>query len=67
MVSPTHFYVLVNLRKDGDEFFIVPSRVVARKMDVAKQGKTTWYSISRENVRQFEDKWNLMGETDQSS
>lgn len=67
MVSPTHFYVLVNVRKDGHEFFVVPSRVVARKMDVVKQGKTTWYSISRENVRQFEDKWDLIGEADQSS
>jgi len=67
MVSPTHFYVLVNIQKDSYEFFVVPSRVIARKMDVVKQGKTTWYSISRENVRQFEDKWDLIGEADQNS
>lgn len=67
MVSSTHFYVLVNLRKDETDFFVVPSRVVARKMDVAKQGKTTWYSISRENVMKFKDKWDLLGEVDQDS
>jgi hypothetical protein len=61
MVSPTHLYVLVNLIKDGPEFFIVPSRVVARRMDIAKQGKSTWYSISRENVKEFKDNWDLLG------
>jgi len=67
MVSPTHFYVLVNILRDGHEFFVVPSQVVAGKMDVAKQGKSTWYSISRRNAWQFKDKWDLIGETDQSS
>jgi hypothetical protein len=67
MVAPTHLYVLVNLRKDRPEFFVVPSLVIARKMDVAKQGKSTWYSISRENVREFEGKWDLIGEVDQGS
>jgi len=64
MVAPTHLYVLVNIRKDRSEFFVVPSRVVARKMDVVKQGKSTWYSISRKNIREFEDKWDLVGEVD---
>jgi hypothetical protein len=62
MVSPTHLYVLVNIIKDRSEFFIVPSRVVARRMDIAKQGKGMWYSISRENVKEFKDKWDLLGE-----
>jgi hypothetical protein len=60
MVSPTHLYVLVNLIKDRPEFFIVPSRVIARRMDIAKQGKSTWYSISRKNVKEFKDKWDLL-------
>ena len=62
MVSPTHLYVLVNLIKDRPEFFIVPSRVVARRMDIAKQGKSTWYSISRKSVKEFKDNWDLLGE-----
>ena len=61
MVAPTHLYVLVNILKDGPKFFVVPSQVVARKMDVAAQGKSTWYSISRENVKKFEGKWELVG------
>ena len=64
MVAPTHLYVLVNIGKDRHEFFVVPSQVIACKMDVAKQGKSTWYSISRENVREFEDKWDLLEEVD---
>ncbi len=67
MIAPTHLYVLVNVLKDGAEFFIVPSRVVARKMDVVKQGKGTWYSISRDNVREFKDKWELVGKENQTS
>jgi hypothetical protein len=67
MVAPTHLYVLVNLLKDGHEFFVVPSRVVARRMDVVPQGKSVWYSISREKVKEFKDKWDLVGEVGQGS
>lgn len=67
MVSPTHFYAVVNVLNDGHEFFVVPSRVVSRKMDVVKQGKSTWYSILRKNVAEFRDRWDLIGESDQGS
>jgi len=62
MVASTHFYVFVNLLKNGPEFFVVPSQVVARRMrtDPAEQGKSAWYSIYREKVKEFEDKWDLL-------
>ena len=63
MVSPTHFYVLVNLLTDGYEFYIVPSRVIARRMvGPVTEGKSTFCSISRENVKEFKDEWDLLGE-----
>ena len=57
----THFFSRV---MGWAKLIIVPSQVIACKMDVAKQGKSTWYSISRENVREFEDKWDLLEEVD---
>jgi len=63
MVSPTHVYVLVNILKEGYAFYIAPSKVVARRMDgPVTQGKGTWYSISREKVKEFKDKWELLEE-----
>lgn len=63
MVSPTHLYVLVNLLKEGYEFYITPSKIVARRMDgPITQGKSTWYSISRDRVKEFKNKWELLGE-----
>ena len=60
MVASTHFYVFVNAVEDKPEFFVVPSRVVARKMVVDKQRKSTWYSIYRKEVKEFKDKWGLL-------
>jgi hypothetical protein len=64
MVSPTHFYVFVNLLKDGDEveYFVVPSKVVGKKMkiDKARTG-SVWHSFSYEDAEPFRDRWSLFG------
>jgi hypothetical protein len=39
MRSSSFVYVFVNLRKDRTEYFIVPSRVVADKIEVSKSGR----------------------------
>jgi len=67
MVVPTHLYVLVNVRKDEDEFFVVPSQEIASRMDVVTQGKSTWYSIYRERIKEFQDRWDLAGEASQGA
>ena len=67
MVAPTHLYVLVNVRKDEDEFFVVPSQEIASRMDVVTQGKSTWYSIYRERIKEFQDRWDLAGEASQGA
>jgi hypothetical protein len=64
-VSDALIYVLVNIRntKAGEkiEYFIVPSSVIAQKMESAIQGKnkTEWHSFSYSNALPFKDKWDV--------
>lgn len=63
MVSPSHIYVFVNVRKKEMqvEYFVVPSKIVSRKMVVAKQRRSTWYSLSYKDAKPFENKWEFFG------
>lgn len=62
-ISRSHIYVFVNLRKGGSEieFFVVPSKVVSKKMYTQKTGKYTWYSFSYEDALAHKDKWKVFG------
>lgn len=57
--SPSHIYAFVNLRdkKNLIEYFIVPSRVVSEKMKIEKSGKSTWYSFSYQDAKEYENNW----------
>ncbi len=61
LTSPTHIYVLVNLRdkKGLIEYFIVPSHVVSEKMIIEKQKGKTWYSFSYKDAKEYENKWSI--------
>ena len=62
MVSPTLVYALVNLRKDGPEYFIVPSRIVAQKIVVSEASETrkhTWHSLCLKEVEDYRDAWDI--------
>ena len=64
MVSRTHFYVLVNIKKDGEqvEFFVVPSRRVAQRAGTDRKTKRrTWPYLLRKKVEEFKDRWDLLG------
>jgi hypothetical protein len=64
LVSDSLIYVLVNLKKEGEEFFVVPSKIVSKKMGVyyPPPGKeATWYSIQLKDVVEYRDKWDLFG------
>jgi len=52
--------VLVNLRDTATEFFVVPSRVVARKVFIEKTRRGVWYSFTREDALPYKDKWSLL-------
>lgn len=49
-VSPTTFYVFVNLKKPGirPDFYIVPSQDVAEKMYVSRHESGDWYGFDRD-------------------
>ncbi len=60
--SRTPIYTLVNLRRTGPEFYLVPSRTIARKTTVARQGpggRSVWYSVTREHVERYRDNWRI--------
>lgn len=60
--SDTLIYALVNLRKDRTEYFLVPSRIVARHMRVSPPTttrKSAWYSIYLDKVAQYRDNWRV--------
>jgi hypothetical protein len=59
MNSASHIYVFVNLRNDGEkvEFYVVPSKVVARNMVKKKHRNNIWYWFSRNHAEKYKDKW----------
>jgi hypothetical protein len=63
IISSTHLYAFVNIRKrkDGEviEYFLVPSSVVAKKLrhSTAKSG-SEWYSFYREDALPYLSLWN---------
>ena len=62
MISPALVYALVNLRKEGVEFFLVPSAVVAEKIKVSEASQTrkqTWFSLYRKDIDQYRDGWDI--------
>lgn len=62
MISPALVYALVNIRKDGMEFFLVPSAVVAKKIKVSEASETrkqTWFSLYRKDIEDYRDAWSI--------
>jgi hypothetical protein len=60
-VSASHIYVLVNLRSaDGThEFYVVPSRDVARLTKESKRPNSVFYSVRRSDVAGKRGRWEL--------
>jgi hypothetical protein len=55
-------YALVNLRKDRTEYFLVPSRVLAKNVKVTPPTKTRknyWYSVRLEKIAKYRDAWRI--------
>jgi hypothetical protein len=66
--SDTHMYVLVNLGQKNahrkpfsPDFYVVPSRVVARRMQTVERTRAVFYSISREKIGEYKDRWKVFG------
>ena len=54
-------YVLVNLRRDQTEFFVMPSATVARGICTSRKKRSTWYFHMREDALPYQNKWGIFG------
>ena len=63
LISPSHIYVLVNIRKDGDviDYFVTPSKVISKKMVVEERKASRWYSFSYEDAKPYLNNWKIFG------
>jgi hypothetical protein len=43
------------------EFFVIPSRVVAKKAYVERFGKGSWYSFTVQDAKGYQDRWEIFG------
>lgn len=69
--SDTHIYVLVNLgqknphqERGGPDFYVVPSRVLARRMHATPPRRPTgsiFYAVNRDKVESYKNKWKFFG------
>lgn len=60
--SRSMIYALVNLRKDRTEYFLVPSRILAKNVKVTPPTKTRknyWYSVRLEKTAKYRDAWRV--------
>ena len=60
-VSDSHIYVFVSIKEGGvpAEFFIIPSKVVAKKAYAEPFGKDTWYSFTVKRAKPYQDRWEI--------
>src|SRR2546428_14113896 len=50
--APSRVYVFVSIRREGAQFYVVPSRVVARHVRVSPRPTSTWYAwVKQERYR----------------
>jgi len=53
----SHVYVFISIRRPGAEFYVVPSRVVAKNVRVERWGAFTRYSWVKQD--RYHDAWHL--------
>jgi len=57
--AASHVFVFISVRKEGAEFYIVPSRVVAKHVRIERWGAFTRYSFVKQD--RYRDAWHLLG------
>jgi hypothetical protein len=64
--SPSHVYVLVNLRsnskqKGEHECYVVPSEDLAERTKRFRRPKSLWYAIYKKDIEDFRGGWERLG------
>lgn len=60
--SPSYIYAFVNFKKDTTDFFLVPSKIVAKNVHISKATRTrksTWYSFGIAHAERYRDNWKI--------
>lgn len=55
--SPTHIYVLVNLRSDRTDYFVVPSLDLTTLIRTFERKNSTWYAVAAKDVAGYLSEW----------
>ena len=64
MAADTHIYVFVNNVRTDPEYYVVPSKVVARETLVKHRPRSTFYSFPREAAEAHLDAWSIFEEVE---
>jgi hypothetical protein len=62
--SDSLIYVLVNLRREGPEYFVVPSVALAKCVRSKQRANSVWTAVRRTSIEQFRDGWQSFGAAD---
>jgi hypothetical protein len=56
--SRNRFFALVNIRKDRNEFFILPASVALKATKTNVRPKSTFHWIEMKDIAEYRDGWN---------
>ncbi len=58
------FYFFVKFHKNGTkDIYVVPAKTVSKIVTVDKSPKSTWYSVSRDDITKFKDRFDLLDDS----
>jgi hypothetical protein len=61
LTSQGYFYVFVNLKSKGVEYFVVPSRVVSEHMKSSVRSTgNEWHQFDQVHAEPYREKWSLL-------
>lgn len=61
LCSESHIYVLVNLKRQATEFYVVPSIELAKRIKSFQRKNSTWHAVACKEVARHKDAWAAFG------
>jgi hypothetical protein len=67
--SDIHIYVLVNIKKDGEEieYYVVPSKIVAQNPGLSDENWESFYFSDAKEAKYYRGRWKLFGDSGDES